>query len=153
MPNPDAFTCPICFDDYGEGEGIMLMECLHTFCRWLEDIIYPLKQTYSNRHTTNIFRCIDISVYEDSKILSDIWSVSRLKVVGPTQKQSAMQAPQKTKKRHFILTPLDFWKLLGFRSLKFGFRISIKIKIIFSFNRNRKFKWPKSGEFSKIKGG
>ena len=54
------------------------------------------------------FLTVTHSVFEDSKMLSDIWSDSRLKVVGHTQKLSAMQAPQRTKKRHFILTPLDF---------------------------------------------
>ena len=49
------------------------------------------------------------SIFEDSKILSDIRSDSQLKVVGHTQKLSAMLV-QKTKKRHFILTPLDFLK-------------------------------------------
>ena len=64
------------------------------------------------------------SVFEDSKILSDIWSDSQLKVVRSTQKLSAMRERQRTKKRNFILTPLDFLKLLGFRPLKFS--ISIK---------------------------
>ena len=33
VPNPEAFTCPICFDDVEEKEGIMLQECLHMFCK------------------------------------------------------------------------------------------------------------------------
>ena len=33
VPNPAAFTCPICFDDFEMGDGIMLQECLHMFCK------------------------------------------------------------------------------------------------------------------------
>ncbi|XP_035825201.1 ranBP-type and C3HC4-type zinc finger-containing protein 1 isoform X1 [Aplysia californica] len=33
VPNPEPFLCPICFDDFGEGEGILLRDCLHVFCK------------------------------------------------------------------------------------------------------------------------
>eukprot|EP00095_Tigriopus_kingsejongensis_P003996 maker-scaffold1031_size68893-snap-gene-0.22 protein:Tk03996 transcript:maker-scaffold1031_size68893-snap-gene-0.22-mRNA-1 annotation:"-type and c3hc4-type zinc finger-containing protein" len=33
IPNVEGFTCDICFMDYEPGEGIVLRECLHTFCR------------------------------------------------------------------------------------------------------------------------
>ncbi|BFZ13301.1 hypothetical protein BsWGS_16340 [Bradybaena similaris] len=33
IPNTEAFTCPICFDDIEVGQGILLRECLHMFCR------------------------------------------------------------------------------------------------------------------------
>ena len=59
------------------------------------------------------------NVFEDSKILSETWSDSRPNIVGPTQKLSAMQAPQRTKKPQFILTPLDFLKRPEFRPLNF----------------------------------
>ena len=29
----EAFTCQICFDDIDAGDGIILRECLHQFCR------------------------------------------------------------------------------------------------------------------------
>ncbi|CAE1256396.1 RBCK1 [Acanthosepion pharaonis] len=31
--NPDAFCCPICLDDIAAGEGVILQECLHSFCK------------------------------------------------------------------------------------------------------------------------
>ncbi|XP_059164421.1 ranBP-type and C3HC4-type zinc finger-containing protein 1-like [Physella acuta] len=33
VSNLDDFTCPICFEEITAGEGIMLRDCLHTFCR------------------------------------------------------------------------------------------------------------------------
>ncbi|KAK3757636.1 hypothetical protein RRG08_000151 [Elysia crispata] len=33
VPNPEPFQCAICFDDFAVGEGIVLRECLHQFCR------------------------------------------------------------------------------------------------------------------------
>ena len=33
VPNTDEFECPICFDDYEPGEGVVLRECFHTFCK------------------------------------------------------------------------------------------------------------------------
>ncbi|XP_071958275.1 ranBP-type and C3HC4-type zinc finger-containing protein 1-like isoform X2 [Antedon mediterranea] len=33
IPNNEAFTCLICYDDFDAGEGITLRECLHSFCK------------------------------------------------------------------------------------------------------------------------
>ena len=33
VPNTEEFECPICFDDYEPGEGVVLRECFHTFCK------------------------------------------------------------------------------------------------------------------------
>lgn len=33
VPNIDAFECPVCFMKYKPGEGIVLRDCIHTFCR------------------------------------------------------------------------------------------------------------------------
>ncbi|KAL8564632.1 hypothetical protein ACOMHN_032188 [Nucella lapillus] len=33
VSNTQIFTCPICFDDIEVGEGIVLRDCLHQFCR------------------------------------------------------------------------------------------------------------------------
>ncbi|KAL4234057.1 hypothetical protein ACF0H5_005711 [Mactra antiquata] len=33
ITNREQFTCPICFDDIGTADGVVLRECLHTFCR------------------------------------------------------------------------------------------------------------------------
>ena len=33
VPNTEEFECPICFDDYEPGEGAVLRECFHTFCK------------------------------------------------------------------------------------------------------------------------
>ncbi|TRY62164.1 hypothetical protein TCAL_04191 [Tigriopus californicus] len=33
IPNVEEFTCEICYSDYEPGEGVVLRECLHTFCR------------------------------------------------------------------------------------------------------------------------
>lgn len=33
VANVDAFECPVCFQKVGPGEGIVLRECIHTFCR------------------------------------------------------------------------------------------------------------------------
>ncbi|XP_033625840.1 ranBP-type and C3HC4-type zinc finger-containing protein 1-like isoform X1 [Asterias rubens] len=33
VPNTEMFQCLICFGDVPQGEGVMLRECLHTFCR------------------------------------------------------------------------------------------------------------------------
>jgi len=33
--NVEPFDCPICMTAFGAGEGAVLRECLHTFCRWV----------------------------------------------------------------------------------------------------------------------
>ena len=33
IPNAETFECVICFLDIEPGDGVMLRECLHTFCR------------------------------------------------------------------------------------------------------------------------
>lgn len=33
IPNATETDCPICFSTLQPGEGIVLRECLHTFCR------------------------------------------------------------------------------------------------------------------------
>ncbi|XP_064599255.1 ranBP-type and C3HC4-type zinc finger-containing protein 1-like isoform X2 [Liolophura sinensis] len=33
IPNPEQFDCPICFDVIPAGDGVVLRECLHSFCR------------------------------------------------------------------------------------------------------------------------
>ncbi|KAG7171630.1 RanBP-type and C3HC4-type zinc finger-containing protein 1-like [Homarus americanus] len=33
VPNPDQFECRVCFLDVGVSEGVVLRDCLHTFCR------------------------------------------------------------------------------------------------------------------------
>eukprot|EP00794_Sanderia_malayensis_P018848 gene18848-20746_t len=33
IPNPDEFECAICYNEVGPQEGVMLRECLHSFCR------------------------------------------------------------------------------------------------------------------------
>ena len=33
IPNLDGFECAICFLDFEPGEGVVLRECLHTFCK------------------------------------------------------------------------------------------------------------------------
>lgn len=34
IPNANEADCPICFSNLQPGEGIVLRECLHTFCRY-----------------------------------------------------------------------------------------------------------------------
>lgn len=31
--NPEPFTCPICLDDIPKSKGVILQECLHSFCK------------------------------------------------------------------------------------------------------------------------
>ncbi|XP_058126464.1 ranBP-type and C3HC4-type zinc finger-containing protein 1-like [Anopheles ziemanni] len=33
VANLEAFECPVCMESYDAGEGIVLRECLHTFCK------------------------------------------------------------------------------------------------------------------------
>ncbi|XP_045132138.1 uncharacterized protein LOC123516629 isoform X2 [Portunus trituberculatus] len=33
VPNPDPFECRVCFMDVDSGKGVVLRDCLHTFCR------------------------------------------------------------------------------------------------------------------------
>lgn len=33
VPNTESFDCPICFDKINPGGGVVLRECLHSFCR------------------------------------------------------------------------------------------------------------------------
>lgn len=33
VPNVEPFECTICFVEYQEGEGVVLRDCLHTFCK------------------------------------------------------------------------------------------------------------------------
>lgn len=33
VPNPDPFECRVCFLDVDSGQGVVLRDCLHTFCR------------------------------------------------------------------------------------------------------------------------
>ncbi|CAG2165680.1 unnamed protein product [Oppiella nova] len=34
VTNTEPFECPVCFVDIGVGEGIVLRDCLHSFCRF-----------------------------------------------------------------------------------------------------------------------
>ncbi|CAG2121826.1 unnamed protein product, partial [Medioppia subpectinata] len=34
VTNSEPFECPVCFVDIGVGEGIVLRDCLHTFCKY-----------------------------------------------------------------------------------------------------------------------
>ena len=36
VPNAEPFDCPICFDDIGTEEGVVLRECLHKICRFVQ---------------------------------------------------------------------------------------------------------------------
>ena len=40
--NTEPFTCPICFEDIQPGVGIMLRDCLHTFCELVEVFVVSL---------------------------------------------------------------------------------------------------------------
>lgn len=33
VANKEAFQCPICFVEFNPGEGVILRDCLHVFCR------------------------------------------------------------------------------------------------------------------------
>ena len=33
IPNAEAFECIICYIDIEPGDGVVLRECLHTFCK------------------------------------------------------------------------------------------------------------------------
>lgn len=33
MPNLEKITCAICFDECAQADGVILRDCLHTFCR------------------------------------------------------------------------------------------------------------------------
>ena len=33
IPNEEQFECPICLTDIEEEKGVLLRECLHSFCR------------------------------------------------------------------------------------------------------------------------
>ena len=36
VPNVEPFDCPICFDNIGTKEGVVLRECLHKICRFVQ---------------------------------------------------------------------------------------------------------------------
>ena len=38
IPNAETFECTICYLDVEPGDGVVLRECLHTFCRWSQNI-------------------------------------------------------------------------------------------------------------------
>ena len=33
VPNREEFTCTICFEDIDVGQGVVLRNCLHHFCK------------------------------------------------------------------------------------------------------------------------
>lgn len=33
IPNAETGECPICFINYGPQEGVILRDCLHSFCK------------------------------------------------------------------------------------------------------------------------
>ena len=35
VPNMEEFECPVCFDTVKAGDGVILRECLHKFCRYV----------------------------------------------------------------------------------------------------------------------
>ena len=43
ITNADEFVCPICFDSISPGDGIILRECLHTFCKLAD--VFSVVQT------------------------------------------------------------------------------------------------------------
>lgn len=34
VPSVEHFECPVCLNEYRPGDGVVLRECLHTFCRY-----------------------------------------------------------------------------------------------------------------------
>jgi hypothetical protein len=34
IPNAETFECVVCFLEIEPGDGVVLRECLHTFCRY-----------------------------------------------------------------------------------------------------------------------
>lgn len=34
LPNPEPVECRICYRELQPGDGVLLRECLHCFCRW-----------------------------------------------------------------------------------------------------------------------
>ena len=38
VPNMEEFECPVCFDTVKAGDGVILRECLHKFCRYVVTI-------------------------------------------------------------------------------------------------------------------
>lgn len=41
IANQEEVECPICFDTIPIGEGVVLRECLHSFCRYVTEVICP----------------------------------------------------------------------------------------------------------------
>ncbi len=35
ITNTEAFDCPVCFDEINPGDGVVLRECLHKFCKYV----------------------------------------------------------------------------------------------------------------------
>ena len=43
IPNAEQFECIICYLDIEPGDGVVLRECLHTFCKWVEYLLHEFK--------------------------------------------------------------------------------------------------------------
>lgn len=44
VENQEEFECPICFDEIQVGDGVVLRECLHNFCRLVRNCCPMLGQ-------------------------------------------------------------------------------------------------------------
>ena len=42
IPNAEAFECLICMMDIEPGDGVVLRECLHTFCKVCQPVLLSL---------------------------------------------------------------------------------------------------------------
>ena len=57
----ESFDCPICFMEIDAGEGVMLRDCLHLFCRY-----NTLRSRQNDQHfADDIFECIFLNFYFD----------------------------------------------------------------------------------------
>ena len=67
IPNDQGFNCSMCMDDVTPGQGVILKECLHTFCRQAPALVYTLHiHTHTQAHThthSNTWPCTHSKTY------------------------------------------------------------------------------------------
>ncbi|KAI8759279.1 ranBP-type and C3HC4-type zinc finger-containing protein 1 [Biomphalaria glabrata] len=92
VSNVDCFECPICFDEIDEGDGIVLRECLHSFCKpcLLEAVRHTEDAIVKCPYQDNVYSCQSVLQEREIKALVPVDIFERFLQRGLDQAESRM---------------------------------------------------------------
>ncbi|XP_055892490.1 ranBP-type and C3HC4-type zinc finger-containing protein 1-like [Biomphalaria glabrata] len=92
VSNVDCFECPICFDEIDDGDGIVLRECLHSFCKpcLLEAVRHTEDAIVKCPYQDNVYSCQSVLQEREIKALVPVDIFERFLQRGLDQAESRM---------------------------------------------------------------